>query len=97
MSPDATEADQNPNLSSFLQAAPELVAAHLEHCENRFLLLRHGQHLRSIAYVGRICELIAYVADLRSELGDLTLDAFELGAHVDGRRIGRHPSIVRHS
>ena len=97
MSPDATEADRNPNLSSFLQAAPELVAAHLEHCENRFLLLRHGQHLRSIAYVGRIGELLAYVADLRSELGDLTLDSFELGAKVDRRRIGRHPSIVRHS
>jgi DNA-binding response OmpR family regulator len=81
----------NPTIrSSALEALPELVTALLEHRENRFLLLRHGQHLGAIALVARIGEALADIADLRSELGDLTLDAFELGAHVDLRFIGRH-------
>ncbi|MDP9335592.1 MAG: hypothetical protein M3Q30_20110 [Actinomycetota bacterium] len=80
----------NPNPSSFLEATPELVPAHLEDSENRFLLLRHGQHLGAIASVARISELLAYVADLRSELGDLALDAFELSAQFNRRSIGRH-------
>ena len=68
----------------------EHLGAFLEHRDDRFLFLRHREHLGAIASVAGICEALADLADLRSEHGDLSLDAFELGAHVNLRFIRRH-------